>query len=248
MLDSLEIAARRLIIQDDGPIYHEFIADATVKEPWNAYSSLVFFIPVIFWIWKLRGRYKENLIIVALLPLLFINGLGSTLFHALRTDRIFLFMDFMPALLMSVTLSTYLWTRVVKKWYYGLSIVVAFYVFGFMMVSLLMPYFDDPNMAPNLGYLFTGACYISPIIIILVKTKWYQIRFVILSFVFLALALLCRAADFPNPNPFPDFLPQGTHFMWHVFSSFAVFTMGYYVYFINKIDLHDKSTYPLKAR
>ena len=247
MLDSLEIVQRRELIHDGGPIYHEFIADAVIKEPWNAISSLAFFIPVVFWIWKLRGRYKENLIIVALLPLLFLNGLGSTLFHALRTEPIWLILDWMPALLMSVTLSTYLWTRLVRKWYFGLLIVIGFYALAILVIGLILQFTDNRNMAPNFGYLFTGMCYVIPIFIILFKTNWYRLRLVLLSFLFLGLALLCRASDFPTPNPLPDIMPQGTHFMWHIFSSFAVFTMGYYVYFINKIDIRDKSTYPRQA-
>lgn len=247
MLDSLEIARRKELIHDGGPFYHEFHADWFIKEPWNAYSSLFFFIPVAFWIWKLRGRYRENLIIVALLPLLFLNGLGSTLFHAFRAERIFLLLDWMPALLMSVTLSSYLWTRIVKRWYFGLVIVLAFYFVAVLCILVVVQYTGMQDMAPNFGYFFTGAAYITPIFIILIKTKLYRIRLVAISFLFLALALLCRASDYPTPNPIPDFLPQGTHFMWHIFSSFAVFTMGYYVYFINKIDLRDKATYPRKA-
>jgi hypothetical protein len=243
MLDSLEIAVRDSLIMDGGPFYHEFISDAVVKEPWNAYSSLIFFVPVIFWVWKLRGKYKENLIIVSLLPLLFLNGLGSTLYHAFRSDPVFLILDFMPAMVMSVTLSSYLWTRIVRKWYLGLLIVIAFYVAAFLMIGLIVTYTDYDSMAPNFGYLFTGACYITPIFIILLKTNWYQLRLVVLSFLFLGLALLCRASDHPSPNPLPELLPQGTHFMWHVFSSFAVFTMGYYIYFINKIDLKNYSSH-----
>lgn len=247
MLDSLQIDQRRELISDGGPLYHEFIAEAFIKEPWNAFSSLVFFIPVAFWVWKLKGRYKENLIIVALLPMLFLNGVGSTLFHALRTDRIWLFLDFMPAMLMSITLSSYLWTRIVRKWYFGIAIVLGFYFMAFTAIGVLMQFANLQHTAPNLGYLFTGLCYVIPIIIILYKTNGYRWKWVVMSFVFLLLALVCRASDFPTSNPFPNILPQGTHFLWHIFSSFAVFTMGYYVYFINKIDLNDKTTYPRQA-
>ncbi|MBD3636640.1 MAG: hypothetical protein HUJ25_04805 [Crocinitomicaceae bacterium] len=244
MLDSLEIAVRDSLIMDPGPMYHEFHADCMIREPWNAFSSLAFFIPVIFWIWKLRGKYRQNLIIVALLPLLFLNGLGSTLFHAFRAETIFLYLDFMPAMAMSILLSTYLWTRVVRRWYFGIIIVFAFYVAAFMLIGIIMRTAENTDIAPNLGYFFTGACFLTPILIILFKTKFYRVRFVVLTFLFLALALLCRASDYPTPNPFPNILPQGTHFMWHIFSSFAVFTMGYYIFFINKINLYDKSTYP----
>ena len=126
MLDSLEIASRALEIADGGPIYYEFIHGATVKEPWNAWSSLFFFVPIVYWIWRLRGEYRENLIIVAILPFLFLNGLGSTLFHAFRSDPFYLLLDWLPASLMVITISTYLWTKLLRKWYFALLSVLPY--------------------------------------------------------------------------------------------------------------------------
>ncbi|UKN02363.1 hypothetical protein K6119_02360 [Paracrocinitomix mangrovi] len=247
MLDSLQIALRDSLILDPGPFYHEFHHESWLREPWNAISSMFFFIPIIFWIYKLRGRYKENLIIVAILPLLFLNGLGSTLFHAFRTEDLFFFLDVMPASAMSLTLSVYLWTKLVKRWYLGLAIVLGFYVLAYFTIRLFMQFEGMEEMAPNFGYFFVGASFFAPILIILGRTKFYHLRLVVLTFLFLGLALACRASDYPTPNPFPDLLPQGTHFMWHIFSAFAVFTMGYYIYFINKINLRDRSTFPKRA-
>lgn len=240
MLDSLEIATRKDLIHDGGPFYHEFIADALVKEPWNAYSSLFFFVPVIYWIWKLKGEYRENLIIVALLPLLFLNGLGSTLFHAFRAHSALLFLDFMPASLMSITLSTYLWTQITKKWYWGILVVMGFYILGFASIGLLMQYEGMGALAPNVGYFFVGASFFAPVLIILGKTNFYKVKYAALTFVFLGLALSCRASDYPTTNPFPDLLPQGTHFLWHIFTVLAAFSMGFYVYYINKLGLTKK--------
>ncbi|MCB9224182.1 MAG: hypothetical protein H6582_08410 [Crocinitomicaceae bacterium] len=237
MLDSLEIAIRQTQIHDGGPYYHEFVQDALIKEPWNAYSSLFFFIPIIFWLYKLKGEYRENAIILAILPLLFLNGLGSTLFHALRTDRWMLFLDFMPASLMSMTLSTYLWTQIVKRWYYGVLVVLGFYLLGGLSIAFLVQYEGMRELAPNFGYFFVGASFFAPVLIILGKTNFYKVKYAAATFLFLGLALACRASDYPSPNPFPDLLPQGTHFMWHIFTVFAVFTMGFYVYYINKLGL-----------
>lgn len=90
MIDSLELIHRKEQIFDRGPMYNEFVHDALIHEPWNAYSSLFFFIPVIFWLIYLRGKYRTYGIITALLPVLFLNGLGSTLFHAFRASNWFL--------------------------------------------------------------------------------------------------------------------------------------------------------------
>ena len=125
LLDGIEL--QRQLIQDSGPLYHEFHADEWIKEPWNAFSSLFFLVPVLFWLWKLRGQYKKHMIITILLPLLFLNGLGSTLYHAFRSSDLFMILDGLPASLMSLTLSLYMWKRVGSKWWKAKSIVLLFY-------------------------------------------------------------------------------------------------------------------------
>lgn len=235
VIDSLEIARRQAIIQDNGPIYNEFIHDSLIHEPWNAYSSLFFFIPVVFWIFYLRGQYRDHKIIVAILPLLFLNGLGSTLFHAFRASNFFLLLDWMPASIMSLILSTFFWTKIVKKWYLGLLCVLGFYFLaGFTITNFLSR--ENLGLAPNIGYFFVGCSFFIPILVNLYRNSmkyWYHIA---LSFLFLVLSLVCRTLDYPTPNPFGEHLPQGTHFLWHVFSSFAVFSMGFYIYLTNRLE------------
>lgn len=233
MIDSLEIAKRLLFIQDNGPIYNEFIYEADVHEPWNAYSSLFFFVPIIFWIWKLRGEYKNHLIIVALLPLLFLNGLGSTLFHAFRSNSLLFILDWLPASLMSIILGVYFWSKVVKKWWLGLLIVMGFYLISSLTLTALNDIQKFKSVAPNIAYSFVGLMFFIPILILLKRNKYKFVRYIILTFLFLTLALLFRALDYPTPNPF-SWLPQGTHFLWHVFSSFAVFSLGFFIFKTNQ--------------
>jgi len=227
VIDSLEIQRRMEIIQDRGPIYNEFVYDSHIHEPWNAFSSLFFFIPVVFWIVFLWGRYKQHRIILLILPLLFLNGLGSTLFHAYRTSNVFLMLDWLPAALMSLSLSVYFWTKITRRWYFGILCVLGFYASAVLVITTLGQGYRV--LAPNIGYLFSGSAFLIPIIWSLYRNQWRHARYVLLTLFFLISALIFRLLDYPTPNPFP-FLPQGTHFLWHVFSSFAVFTMGYYLY------------------
>ena len=248
MIDSLEIAARAAEIADGGPIYYEFIHGATIKEPWNAWSSLFFFVPIVYWIWRLRGEYRENLIIVGILPLLFLNGLGSTLFHAFRTSELLLLLDWLPASLMVITISTYLWTKLLRKWYWGMLTVIGFYAGAIGLIILLLSMGAARNVAPNLGYFMIGASFILPLLLILMRTRWYKYQYVLFTLLFLLGALTFRTVD-PN-NPVPELLPQGTHFLWHVTSALAVFSLGYYIYFVKNIDLRNPETFPeeLQAR
>jgi len=227
MIDSLELVHRKEQIFDHGPMYNEFVHDALIHEPWNAYSSLCFFIPVIFWLIYLRGAYRTYGIITALLPLLFFNGLGSTLFHAFRASNWFLLMDWLPAALMTLILSIYFWHRITQKVWKAIGVVGVFYTLAFTMVKVLSQ--QTGLSGPSIGYFFTGATFLVPVVIDLKRNQWKHVWLYLLSLLFLVLALLFRILDYPTPNPF-TWLPQGTHFLWHVTSSLAVFTLGFYIY------------------
>jgi len=236
MLDSLSIKVREDLILDGGPYYNEFHAQEFIKEPWNAFSSLLFFIPIVFWLIKLKGEYKKNYIILLILPFLFINGLGSTLYHAFRDSAFFLYLDFLPASFMSFILSSYLWSRLTNNTLKAIVIVVGFYIVGLscLFVMTKIPALDQ--FGPNIAYSIVGASYFIPIIIILVRTNWFKLKLVLLSLLSLGIALMFRILDYPSENYFADALPQGTHFLWHAFSVVAVFSMGYYVYYLNKCE------------
>ena len=227
MIDSLELAKRQAVIFDRGPMYNEFVHDHVIREPWNAYSSLFFFLPIVFWLWFLRGTYRDHRFLVALLPLLFLNGLGSTLFHAFRSSNFFLFLDWLPAALMSLSLSIFFWTRIVRKIYLAVGVVLGFYAIGIGAVLILREIVHISS--PSVGYFFSGAAFLIPVIIDLFRHRWRFAGWYATSLGFLLISLAFRILDYPTPNPFP-WLPQGTHFLWHVFSSFAVFTLGMYVY------------------
>ncbi len=227
MIDSLELVHRKQQIFDHGPMYNEFVHDTLIHEPWNAYSSLCFFIPVIFWLIYLRGKYRTYGIITALLPLLFLNGLGSTLFHAFRASNWFLLLDWLPAALMTLILSIYFWFRVTYKLWKAISVVLVFYILAFTMVKILSQ--QTGLSGPSIGYFFTGAAFLVPVIIDLKRNQWKHAGLYVVSLFCLVLALLFRILDYPTPNPFA-WLPQGTHFLWHVTSSLAVFTLGFYIY------------------
>jgi hypothetical protein len=231
-LISVHINPRDFIL-DSGPLYHEFHADAFIKEPWNAFSSLFFLVPVAFWVWKLRGAYLQYPMISILLPLLFFNGIGSTIYHAFRAYEWALILDWLPAFIMNLILATYMWKLVVKRLWLAMLLVIGFYTLATYSVFGLRDNIQE--LSVNVGYFFIGMSILIPSFIYLYRTRFYKWYLLIGTFVFLGLALLFRSLDYPTPNPFPELLPQGTHFLWHMVSALAVFTMGYYFYFIKDI-------------
>ena len=213
-------------ISDSGPLYHEFEFDSVIREPWNAYSSLFFLVPVLFWVWRLRGQYLKYPMITFLLPLLFMNGIGSAAYHAFRNSEFALLLDWIPPFFMNLFISWYFWNKVIGKPFMAVLAVVGFVMGAYFAIITLTPMFGD--LAANLGYLMIGLCILIPSVTHLVNTGFYQWHFLVLTFVFLGVALLFRSLDYPTPNPLPEMLPQGTHFLWHVTSAFATFTLGYY--------------------
>ena len=221
------------LILDSGPHYHEYEPGLFIKEPWNAASSVFFLVPVFYWVWKLRGRYKEHAHITFMLPFLFLNGIGSTMFHALRGYDEWLFLDFAPAALMSLFVAGYLWNKLIRKVWLTVVVLIALNalrVLFFVGIELK----DD--LVANVNYLITGIMFLIPIIVILVRTKGYKWHLVVLTALFLGGALLFRYLDHPRPNLIE---PMGTHFLWHVTSALAVFSLGWYLFRIRHINISE---------
>lgn len=213
-------------ILDSGPLYHEFHYDAWIHEPWNAISSLFFLVPVIFWLWKLRGKYRTYPMISLFLPLLFLNGIGSATYHAFRASDLALLLDWLPAFIMNLLLSWYMWNKVLRRPVISALMVIGFIFTAIVAIASFAPLLGD--LAVNLGYLLIGMCILIPSVIYLFRTNFFQWHLLALTFLILGVALLFRSLDYPTPNPFPELMPQGTHFLWHITSALAVFTLGFY--------------------
>lgn len=216
----------RDFITDSGPLYHEFHFDSIVREPWNAYSSLFFLVPVAFWLWKLRGQYKKYYMITLIMPLLFLNGVGSTLYHAFRSSELALLLDWVPAQVMNLFISWYMWNKVLKRPFISVLAVLLFISGAILITIYLGPALGE--MAGNLGYFMIGMCLLAPALIYLFRTGFYNWHLLALTFLCVGLALVFRSLDYPTPNPWPELMPQGTHFLWHITSAMAMFSLGYY--------------------
>ncbi len=218
--------------------YHEFHPEAFIKQPWNAFSSLIFFVPVLYWLWQLRGAYKTYWVVITILPLLFLNGVGSTLFHAFNGGWFFVLLDVLPPLIMLVFLTIYLWRSLLNSWVKAVLIVV-----GFLAVNALNMYFHSQigNLARgvNFFYFVNGLMVLSPMVVTLRKHHWKGWQHILLALVFVGLALIFRSLDYPTPNPFPNSLPQGTHFLWHISSALAVFPLGRFLIMLTDLNTAD---------
>jgi hemolysin III len=208
-------------LPDGGPVYHETDLNQFFVEPWNAISSMTFLIPVFYLLYHLRGRYREYAFLIFwAAPLMAIGGLGSTLYHAFRASRFFLFMDVLPIAILTLSISIYFWNKVLPNWKYVVLVIATSIILRFAAFGLV-----QGHAAINLSYFITGLMIFLPALIFLFQTRFFEVRFLIFSAIFLIAALFFRYADDWETHVFS----AGTHWLWHIFTSAGAFALTLYL-------------------
>ena len=216
-------------IQDGGPWYAEtHLTDQLIVEPWNAFSSLAIAAPAVYYLWKIRKQPGQYGFLLFCIPLLLLNGIGSTLFHGLRTSRIFLVMDYLPAMLLTLAITAYFWVKVLPKWW-----LVFFTVGPVLFLRFAVFNYFSGQFAINLSYIIGGVAFFLPIVLILFKMNFRKGKDMVLAIICFSLAIYFRGAD----KDFIHLIPFGTHFLWHIFTGIGAFFLADYLYFLRKKEL-----------
>jgi hypothetical protein len=222
-------------LSDGGPFYTETNLRHFIVEPWNAFSSLTFLIPAIYWLWKIRKNLRNYGFIAYCIPLLVLGGLGSTFFHAFRSSEILLWMDVLPILILTLSVSTYFWHKVYDNW----IVTIVTMILSFLGRRLILTVPGIPvHTAINISYAIGGVTIFLPVLLILIKTTFKKFGVVFLSVICFITSLIFREIDARSIHA----LPMGTHFLWHVFSAVGAFFLASYLYFINDFDIHKLSS------
>ena len=215
-------------LPDGGPVYAETNPEHLLVEPWNALSSLSLLIPALFFALKLRNRYRHYAFLSYCIPLLFLNGLGSALFHAFRNSPFFLMLDVFPAALLSLSVSVYFWLKVLPHWWQIMFIIIPVFFLRYAAYGLV-----SDHTATNLSYLFSGLLIFLPLAKYLYDHHFRHLSTILIAVTALALALLFREMDaWDNQH-----LPMGTHFLWHLLSAFGGLFLARYLYLIRTDEL-----------
>lgn len=197
-------------LADGGPRYAEYHPEYIIVEPWNALSSVFMMIPAIVFFIRYRNSFIQHRFLAFSIFMIFLGGLGSTLFHAFRMSPVFLMLDIIPSAILTIAMAVYFWLRVLPKWWQVLLIFIPVFAIRFLLFRNL-----PQHIGINLSYAFSGILVMVPLIIFMYRTDfqhWKTVVFLLLSF---SLALLFRQLD---AHAFAS-IPQGTHFLWHLFSA-----------------------------
>jgi hemolysin III len=216
---------------DGGPIYQETPLELShwLVEPWNALSSLFIIMPGIYFFFKLRGQYSRHRLLTWCIPLLILGGLGSTFFHAFRTESIFLVMDVAPTALLFLIVSGYFWYRVIGNPWIAAGLIVVLMAIPFSFFFIL----PRGSLSINLSYAVRGTIFFLPLVLILARTHYKYALMIFSALVFFGLALLFRSVD----KDVNTVLPMGSHFLWHVCTGVGGLLVAEYIYRLDGLRL-----------
>ena len=220
----LDTEIRTYFPTDHGPIYAEtplHLHDGQwLIEPWNAFSSLLIVAPALYFMWQLRGRYAANLFLTMCIPLLVAGGMGSTLFHGLRTHPFFLQLDVFPTMLLFLAITAYFWAQALHNWWWALAIMLL--SFGLMWLGYQ---YLPMGMRVNVGYFLRGTLFFLPLMIVLLRTRFRGAGWILGSLAAFGAALAFRYAD----KLTIDVFPMGSHFLWHSATGIGGFLIAEYL-------------------
>lgn len=216
---------------DGGPVYAETDFQYIIVEPWNAISSLAILFPALYWAFRLKFNFKEYAFLFYGIPLLFLGGLGSTLYHAFRNSSWLLYMDVVPTAILTLSVGIYFWLKVLPKWWQTLLIILPITFLRFYLFQAL-----PSETAVNTGYFLTGFLIFLPVLIFLIRHNFRYFSSILISVVFLSISLYFRELD----KRATDLLPMGTHFLWHLLSGVGAFFLAKYLYLLRKEELQSK--------
>lgn len=216
---------RLQLLPDGGPIYTETDVNATIVEPFNTISAVLFILMSVYWYGRLKGKFSLFPYLTTSLVLLSIGGVGGVIYHAFRYSSYFLYMDWLPIMVLCIMTAMYFMYKVLNSWFF--SILYFFIVLIIDRLAWELIPAHNGNLRANVNYSILGIGVLFPSIWMLYKSDyqfWYYVMFAIMSF---GVALFFRISDQWG------ILSIGTHFLWHTFGALAGNFMLLYIHQYN---------------
>lgn len=180
----------------------------------NTWTSAVPLLLGLVALWWLYSKKQSSYVAYALAMLTALTGLGSILWHGLRTPLMLSF-DVIPGLLYFVTM-LYFWPYFLRGRWAGYVFVVM--LFGSIYAAtIVLPQLQTNGPPPTL--------FVTTILFSLVLLYWTRARSLpafywgSIMITCAALAAIFRTIDLS----LCDYIPFGTHFLWHILLGLAAY-------------------------
>ncbi|RZS99205.1 hypothetical protein [Aquimarina brevivitae] len=211
---------------DSGPIYKETDMGRLPVEPFNTFSNLFFLGIILYFSIKLYKELKDHTFIALCLPVMLISLVGGMTYHGTRSHQFWLYLDWVPIMLLCAAVVIYFITKLTPIWWKRLLAIGLILSISFAIRNLPFP----KGLRISIGYVVTALTVLVPIVTYLVYTKGKNLKWVVAAFVIFGVAILFRSVDKITDL---ELFYMGTHWLWHLFGGLAVFCLMQYIYLDN---------------
>lgn len=206
---------------DYGPIYAETDLSRFPVEPWNTFSNLIFLLIFIYFSRRSRINFLKHPLLVVSLPILLTGFIGGTVYHATRSDPLWLKMDWMPIFILCLLAAFDFWYKVTSgRLWLAAALIVGMFV-ATRTIFLALPI--GGALRISVLYSSLAVFLLLPAFLLALKVRsrdlWYRLLGSALLF---AIAINFRVLD---RGLGADIMPMGTHFLWHIFGGLSVFCL-----------------------
>lgn len=208
---------------DFGPIYAETVLGRFPVEPWNTASNIFFLILIVYLIRRSAFDFRRYPLVVIAIPILTVGFIGGTVFHATRSNSIWLRLDYMPIFILSLLAAYHFW-----KEFFGSTVRAAIALLAVFICVRLPWYFSALPIGLRIGVGYSGLALalIVPALLVCAREKWVDWRYLAAATLSFAGAITFRTID---KGLGAELLPMGTHFLWHTLGALSVYLMFEFV-------------------
>lgn len=221
MIPFIEKALR--LANDGGPIYKETDLTRFPVEPFNTLSNLVFLGIILFFAARVYKEAGKQYFLAICIPILSLGFLGGTMYHATRSSAWWLYLDWVPIVLLCMAASFYFVFRLKKPLHYQVGMIILIAIISIGVRRLPVP----PSFKETLGYIATAAALLLPMLWYVISAKGRYAGFIAAALGSFLIAIFFRMLDRFVDG---DLLFMGTHWLWHLFGGISVFFLMYYIY------------------
>ncbi len=208
---------------DGGPVYTETDLSRFPVEPFNTFSNLVFLTIIIYFALKVYKEPSKHYFLALCIPVLFLGFIGGTVYHATRSSPLWLYLDWVPIILLCMAASIYFIFRMKKSIVYKVGVVamVAFVSIGVRRLNVPVLSKD------SVGYIATALALLLPLLWYMFSSNFKNAKYIGASLISFSLAIFFRMFDRFVET---EFFFMGTHWLWHLFGGIAVFFLMSYIF------------------
>ena len=210
-------------------------------EPWATYTHLVFLFIIVYWGLRIRRSRVRHGMLRFSLPVLGVGWFGGTVYHATRSSDLWLAMDWMPIMILSLTATYWLWRGVTGRRLYAWLAMAA-------SMALIQLAHHVPGLRHgyhiSIGYSLLALSILVPASLhCILRWRGGWLRMLSAAFAF-AIAISARVLD---SGMGARLLPMGTHFIWHVLGGVSAFCLVSYIFGAGEARFEDSQAAPISS-